>query len=70
MSTYNKYAYKEGIRSTARKNLKGISLDCFNEYARLIDIQELELANDIRIDAKDEGLYLAVSFMNQYNDND
>ena len=68
MLTNNQYLYKEATRNTARKKLKGISLDSFEEFSRLWDAREYNLANDIRIEAKSEGLYSAVSFMNQYTD--
>ena len=64
----NEYLYREATRLTARKRLKGISLDSFEEFSRLWDSREYNLANEIRIEAKDEGLYTAVSFMNQYTD--
>jgi hypothetical protein len=64
----NEYLYREATRLTARKRLKGISLDSFEEFSRLWDSREYTLANEIRIEAKDEGLYTAVSFMNQYTD--
>ena len=64
----NQYLYREATRLTARKRLKGISLDNFEEFSRLWDSREYNLANGIRIEAKDEGLYTAVSFMNQYTD--
>ena len=62
----NEYLYREATRLTARRRLKGISLDSFEEFSRLWDSREYTLANEIRIEAKDEGLYSAVSFMNQY----
>lgn len=68
MLTNNDYLYKEATRLTARRRLKGISLDSFEEFSRLWDAREYNLANDIRIEAKSEGLYSAVSFMNQYTD--
>lgn len=68
MLTNNDYLYREATRLTARRRLKGISLDSFEEFSRLWDSREYNLANDIRIEAKDEGLYSAVSFMNQYTD--
>lgn len=68
MPTNNEYIYKEATRLTARRRLKGISLDSFEEFSRLWDSREYNLANDIRLDAKNEGFYLAVSFMNQYSD--
>lgn len=68
MLTNNEYLYKEATRNTARKKLKGISLDSFEEFSQLWDAREYKLANDIRIEAKDEGLYNAVSLMNQYTD--
>lgn len=64
----NEYLYREATRLTARRRLKGISLDSFEEFSRLWDSREYTLANEIRIEAKDEGLYTAVSFMNQYTD--
>ena len=64
----NQYLYREATRLTARRRLKGISLDSFEEFSRLWDSREYNLANEIRIEAKDEGLYTAVSFMNQYTD--
>lgn len=64
----NDYLYREATRLTARRRLKGISLDSFEEFSRLWDAREYNLANEIRIEAKDEGLYSAVSFMNQYTD--
>lgn len=64
----NDYLYREATRLTARRRLKGISLDSFEEFSRLWDSREYNLANEIRIEAKDEGLYSAVSFMNQYTD--
>jgi len=64
----NEYLYREATRLTARKRLKGISLDSFEEFSRLWDSREYTLANEIRVEAKDEGLYTAVSFMNQYTD--
>ena len=64
----NEYLYREATRLTARRRLKGISLDSFEEFSRLWDSREYTLANEIRIEAKDEGLYSAVSFMNQYTD--
>jgi hypothetical protein len=64
----NEYLYREATRLTARRRLKGISLDSFEEFSRLWDSREYNLANEIRIEAKDEGLYSAVSFMNQYTD--
>lgn len=64
----NEYLYREATRLTARRRLKGISLDSFEEFSRLWDAREYNLANDIRIEAKSEGLYSAVSFMNQYTD--
>jgi hypothetical protein len=64
----NEYLYREATRLTARRRLKGISLDSFEEFSRLWDSREYNLANDIRIEAKEEGLYSAVSFMNQYTD--
>ena len=68
MLTNNEYLYREATRLTARRRLKGISLDSFEEFSRLWDSREYNLANEIRIEAKDEGLYSAVSFMNQYTD--
>ena len=68
MPKNNEYLYREATRLTARKRLKGISLDSFEEFSRLWDSREYTLANEIRIEAKDEGLYTAVSFMNQYTD--
>jgi len=68
MSTNNEYTYKEAVRLSARKKVKGINLEAFEEFARLWDAREYTLANEVRIDAKDEGLYTAVSFMNQYTD--
>ena len=64
----NEYLYREATRLTARKRLKGISLDSFEEFSRLWDAREYKLANEIRVDAKTEKLYSAVSFMNQYTD--
>jgi hypothetical protein len=68
MPKNNEYLYREATRLTARRRLKGISLDSFEEFSRLWDSREYTLANEIRIEAKDEGLYTAVSFMNQYTD--
>jgi hypothetical protein len=68
MFNNNEYAYKEAVRLSARKKTKGPSLEAFEEFARLWDAREYSLANEIRTDAKDEGFYLAVSFMNQYTD--
>lgn len=68
MHTDNSYAYKEATRLTARRKLTGIGLDKFEEFTRLWDSREIELANEIRTEAKSENFYLAVSFMNQYTD--
>ena len=68
MLTNNDYLYREATRLTARRRLKGISLDSFEEFSRLWDAREYNLANEIRVEAKDEKLYSAVSFMNQYTD--
>lgn len=68
MHTDNEYAYKEATKITARRKVKGIGLDMFEEFTRLWDAREKDLANEIRTEAKSEGFYLAVSFMNQYTD--
>lgn len=64
----NEYLYRKAIRFTARRRLKGLSLDAFSEFSKMWDAREYNLAREIRLDAKNEGFYLAVSFMNQYSD--
>lgn len=65
----NTYYYRKALRDRARVHFgPSIELDKVEAFLQAYDAREYDLANDIRIEAKDLGYKIAVSYMNQYTD--
>ena len=69
MSKDNEYYYRKALRDRVRVHLEpSIALDLVEGFISCYDAREYDKANDIRVDAKEQGYKLAVSYMNQYSD--